>query len=153
MTLKVHFDDPSCGWVELAIKSDDVEVRIVGSYSPEDSFLGLINALQAMLQTQGRQIVTWFEEPQEVELCFQRTVELITLTIERFSDHRRVEHSGKTVLESSGTFAEICLPFWRALRNLQGRRTVQEMRQGWHRDFPHAELDRLTAAIKETIVK
>ncbi|MGC4120294.1 MAG: hypothetical protein QM765_38075 [Myxococcales bacterium] len=149
MALKVAFDDPSAGWVALTIISFEEEVQVIGSYTPTDSFLGLINALHAMLQVEGAQVSTWNEEPAEVDLCFTKTGDRIDSTLRRFPDRRRMKGTGEKILEVSGTFRGVCMPFWRALRNLQTRRTPAQLREGFHREFPSGELDRLSAAIEE----
>jgi hypothetical protein len=41
------------------------------------------------------------------------------------------------------------IPFWRALRNLQGRFSIEDLNRRWHRDFPWREIERLTLLLKE----
>jgi len=149
MALKVSFADPSCGWVELTIELDDHEpLHIIGTYTPSDSFLGLINALHAMLQVEGAQCATWYQGSREVDLCFEKCAERISLTLSWFPERARTKWIGERLLEFSDSYRQVCMPFWRALRNLLGRCTAEALRAGWHREFPTADLDRLTADIE-----
>jgi len=62
--------------------------------------------------------------------------------------HRRIARSGEKELEITGSYEEICVPFWRALRSLQGRFSAEELDARWHRPFPWKDIDQLTSAIK-----
>jgi hypothetical protein len=64
-------------------------------------------------------------------------------------DYRREPGRGEKEFEVSGSYGEICLPFWRALRSLQGRFSADELAARWHRPFPWKEIDLLTKAIKD----
>jgi hypothetical protein len=49
------------------------------------------------------------------------------------------------LFEIQGTFAEICLPFWRALRNLQTRFSGDEFQLRWRHPFPGSGMQKLSA--------
>jgi hypothetical protein len=147
--LKVSFDDPEHGWVCLTINCGDESAAIIASYTPSDSFLDLTNALYDLLHYDGEATVVWHEEPAETELRFFRTKELVRLEVWIFFDHRREPGKGEKEFEVSGSYSEICLPFWRALRSLQGRFSADELGARWHRPFPWKEIDLLTKAIKD----
>ena len=146
--LKVSFDDPEHGWVCLNINCGDTSATIIASYTPSDSFLGLTNALYDLLHYEGEATVVWHEEPAETELRFFRTKDLVRLEVWFFFDDRRDYGRAKKEFEVSGLYEEICLPFWRALRSLQGRFSNEELGTRWHRAFPWKEIDLLTKAIK-----
>jgi hypothetical protein len=67
-----------------------------------------------------------------------------------FTDRRRrITRSRRKQLEIAGSYEKICVPFWRALRNLQGRFSAAELDARWHRQFPWKYIDRLTRAIRK----
>jgi hypothetical protein len=147
--LKVSFDDPEHGWVGLTISLADESLTIIASYTPSDSFLDLTNALYSLLCYRVGGIVTWHEEPAETEFRFSISGEDVKLEVYRYSDHRRDYGRGERELAITASYAEICLPFWRALRNLQGRFSSHELDARWHRPFPWKDIDILTTTIKE----
>ncbi len=146
--LKITFDEPQHGWVGLTISYGDVSVTIVASYTPHDSFLELTNALRNLLLYEGEATVIWNEEPAESEIRFSRKNEEVKLDVWYDPDHRRDSERGNNILKVTGSYKEICHPFWRALRDLQGRFTAHELDTRWHRPFPSKEINMLTAAIK-----
>ena|SRR5688572_11358876 len=146
--LQVAFDDPQHGWVGLTISDGDKTVKVIASYTPYDSFLDLTNALYRLHQYEGQVTMTWNEEPWETDLCFSRMEKLVRLQIIENPDHRRGLIDGETVLDVSGTYEKICIPFWRALRDLQGRFTAAELDARWHRPFPSKEINMLTETIR-----
>src|SRR5215813_10657582 len=124
--LEVSFDDPAHGWVCLTINCGDKSAAITASYTPSDSFLNLTNALYSLLHYEGEATAIWHEEPAETELRFSRLKDLVGLEVWSFFDHRRDDGKGERVLAVSGSYEKICLPFWRALRSLQGRFSNEE---------------------------
>ncbi len=147
--LKVTLDDPEHGSIYLLISYGEAAATIWASYTPYDSFLDLADGLRHLLIYECSAVVNWSEEPSEYELRFNRKGEVINLEICYYPDHRRNAGRGESVLAAAGTYQEICMPFWRALRNLQGRFTAEELDRRWHRPFPFREIDRLTAEIKK----
>jgi hypothetical protein len=121
---------------------------INASSTPSNSFLDLTNALHGLLQYEGRLTITWHEEPGEFEMRFSRREKVIRLEIVEYPNHRRDLVTGGTALDISGIYEEICIPFWRALRDLQGRFTTEELDGRWLRPFPSQEISLLTDAIR-----
>ncbi len=146
--LKIAFDDLEHGWVGLTISYDVETLTIVASYTPSDSFLALTDALHSLLHD-GQAKVMWHCEPPEFEMLFARSGANVNLEIYEFSDYHRGIGRGEKVFTFSGTYADVCLPFWRALRDLQGRFSTEELNARWHRLFPSREIDLLTAEMKE----
>ena len=69
----------------------------------------------------------------------------ITLEMWYFDDHtRRVGQKSQLEFSISGTYDAVCLPFWRALRDLQKLYTEKEFEQHWRSPFPTRELALLT---------
>jgi hypothetical protein len=149
--LKVSFDNPEHGWVGLFINYGEEAITIIASYTPSDSFLDLTNALYALLYYPIEATIVWHEEPAETELRFSVSGGIVRLEVYTFPDYRRIAGSGERDLEISGSYEEICVPFWRALRSLRGRFSAEELDARWHRPFPWKDIDQLTTAIKEKL--
>jgi hypothetical protein len=147
--LKVAFDDPEHGWVGLTISRGDESVTINASYTPRDSFLDLTDALHNLFLYGGGVKVTWHSGSAEYELRFAKEGGLVRFEAYDYPDHLRDAGKGQLFFEASGTFEGICLPFWRALRNLQGRFSEAELNARWHRPFPSKEIDDLTALLRD----
>ena len=146
-TLRVAFDDPSDGWVGLKLMNAGEEIEIIASYTPHKSFLDLVNALYSVFLYEGEWRVVWNEEPMESEFLFRRNGSVVYLELLRFPDHRRVLQAISS-FKLQGSYEEVALPFWRALRNLQGRFSCAELNIRWHRDFPWKEIEELTSMLK-----
>ena len=145
--LKVSFDNPEHGWVGLFINYGEEAITIIASYTPSDSFLDLTNALYTLLYYPIEATIVLNEEPAETELRFSASSGIVRLEVYTFPDTQRIACSGKRILEISGSYEEICVPFWRALRGLQGRFSAKELGARWHRPFPWKDIEQLTEAI------
>lgn len=148
--LRARFDKPEHGWVGLTISYGDLVIEIIGSYMPTNSFESLSDALHTLLLYEGSASSIWYEEAPEIELLFSRFGEIVNLKIIQYPDYRRGIKQGEVHLEISASYDDICIPFWRALRDLQDRFTHEELESGWHRTFPSIEINNLTDAIKES---
>lgn len=146
--LKVAFDDPEHGWVGLTVSGRGETVTLTASYTPSDAFRDLTDALYRLFLYDGRARVVWHSGATEYEARFTREGDAVRLEVEEFPDHPRGEGKGARLFAASGTYEDICLPFWRALRSLQGRFTREELDARWHRPFPWEELDGLTALLR-----
>jgi hypothetical protein len=147
--LKVAFDDPEHGWVGLTISRGSDTVTINISYTPNDSFLELANALYNLFLYSGEAKVIYHAGSTEYELRFTKEGGLVRLEAYEFPDRRRDAGRGERFFEAAGSYEDICLPFWRALRNLQGRFSEDELNARWHRPFPSKEIDSLTGLLRE----
>ena len=144
--LKVVFDDPADGWVGLKLSQGNEVVEVIASYTPYDSFLDLIEALYNLFRYEGDCKVIWNEEPKESEFRFRRNGSVVSLDVLEFPDHRRVLQPTSR-FKTTGSFEEVALPFWRALRSLQGRFSVDELNVRLHRNFPQKEMEGLTSIL------
>ena len=145
--LRVAFDDPTDGWMGLRLSNAFETIEIVASYTPHDSVLDLVNALYNLFLYEGEWKVIWNEEPIESEFCFRREGSLVSLDVLEFPDHSRSsEPTSRFTI--NGSYEEIAIPFWRALRDLQGRFSGEELNLQWHRSFPWREIDELTSMLQ-----
>jgi len=147
--LKVAFNDPEHGWVGLTISRGGERVTIVASYTPSDSFLDLANALHNLFLYSGEAKVILHSGSTEYELRFSREGEVVRLEAWEYPDRLRDAGRGERFFEASGSYEGVCIPFWRALRNLQGRFSAEELNARWHRPFPAKEIDGLTSLLRE----
>lgn len=147
--LTVAFDDPEHGWVGLTISRGGDGVTILSSYTPSDSFLDLTNALYDLSLYSGEAGVVWHSGSTEYELRFAKGDDVVRLEAFEYPDHKRDAGRGELLFAASGTYEGICLPFWRALRDLQGRFSEAELNARWHRPFPSKEIDDLTALLRD----
>ncbi len=145
--LQVRFDDPEHGWIGVEIYDNQIEVLRFDASDIYPSFHALVMALLTMRDARGEAIVDWMQEPAEVEMCFSTREEAVQLEISSFPGSARPLERGDAELVFAGTYDEICLPFWRALRHLEGRYTPTELELRWHSSFPHRELEMLTAQL------
>lgn len=146
--LKASFDDPEHGWVGLTISRDEEVVTIITSYTPSDPFLDLTDALYNLFLYDGAAKVVLHYGAAEYELCFRREGDAVSLEAYEYPGHLRDAGAGERFFEASGSYEDICLPFWRALRNLQGRFSEDELNARWHRPFPSKEIDGLTTLLR-----
>jgi hypothetical protein len=138
--LKVQFSNPEHGWIGIMV-SDGIDVITVDVDSKSHSFFELTTALIGLTDEKGVFSVTWLGEPVITEWKFVKAHNEI-----RFQFWRNIY--SEPVLEFAGSYQEVCLPFLRALRALQGRYEKAELEARMQDEFPFAELDRLTLRIQ-----
>ena len=146
--LKAAFTHLEAGWLVLEIQYGLEQFVIPISYI-FDGLYYLVQALRANLNSTGISVVVLWEEPHETELHFQHSGNLITLTIYSYPNSSRSAIQGDKRLQVSGTYEEVCLPFWRAFRPLQSRYSPEELHRRWQKEFPIREIELLTSAIAE----
>ncbi len=151
--LKVSFNEPEHGWIGLSMICGEQSV-FIDAASHTKSFDELVNALLGCLEDKGDFVVAWFLEPATAELHFTKQGETVTLevteTLNTFDTStykvKRVTHELR--LSISGAYAQICLPFWRALCSLEAKYSIQELETRLQDTFPTEHLSKLTAQIK-----
>lgn len=151
MAMRVRFDNPDNGWVGISIEDQDscFEQSLSHAY---DSFLELVLALGRLLVPRSTESVTCLVGPAQFDLRFQRTEDVIEFSVVEYPDDQRLKGvAGQTVFSSVGDFEHIGMPFWGALRDLEGRFSKEDLARRWHQAFPHEALDRLTKRIKQEV--
>ena len=142
--IKVRFGEPEHGWMSVSILADNSKLLRIDASDIYPSLHLLVDALSAMLDSRAEKTVDWTEEPREIEMRFTRDFENIKLEISSFPSSFRPLNPSKAEFAFVGTYDEICLPFWRALRNLEGRYLPEDLVQLWTEPFPYRELALLT---------
>ena len=144
--LTILFDELDVGWVTLTIRWEDEAVIFRASYI-YNSFHLLVDALIKLRLGEGKAVAQWNCEPIEYELSFKREGDIVNLDVLCFPDRNRSVFQQNIVLSITGSYEEICLPFWRALRNLQGRYPEAEIEEKWQGSFPSPDMKKLTAIL------
>jgi len=144
--LKVRFDEPEHGWIGLSLATSDEVHHYNCSYAGlgAGTFEQLTRALLALTDQQGRYQVEWFYNPDCLRLVFTREEDQIELVVAHVDNPFTVPIETFGWFQLRGTYDEICLPFWRALRTLQGLYPEAEFKARWHYPFPTRQLALLT---------
>jgi hypothetical protein len=148
--LQVSLSNPHKGWIELAVSTTEEEVKQVVSYTPNDFVLELATALSLLMQgADGVAVASC--EPITYELTFlNMTAPFVTqLQIVKHPDWNRNRRLGSVILSFQATRLGIVLPFWRALRDLEGRCSGAEYREAMRKDFPSACMQRLSQLVSD----
>ena len=142
----VIFGDPKLGWINVSLQFANQTFSMEDSdiYNP---FFPLVDALLQLHTAPGQSVVNWTVEPTEYDMHFSRVDETVTLDILAWPDSSRNDFHQENVFSASGSYDEICLPFWRALRGLQGRFSAADLEERWEDLFPQRELNALTVAL------
>ena len=132
--------------MELTIRTQGGLAALCVSYTPHDTLDEMVGALHGLTTYDDCRSVRIMEEPEVCELRFEQENGTVNLEVcRRFS----IQHQhGQTLLEARGSTLEICLPFWRALRNLQTRLSEKEFELRWGRPFPASGMERLSARLQ-----
>jgi len=146
--LEVRLGEPEHGWIRLTIRTGDAEFEDHVSNVPSNSLEDLVRALANLADGDASVSVSWMLEPARCDLEFQRTGDTVRLDVVLHRGAATIASRSERLFSVSGTFAEMCLPFWRALRALRGRVSPEELRRRWGHEFPERELDQLTTRIK-----
>jgi hypothetical protein len=121
--LRVRLSQPQHGWIELKIETQGEEFEEAISSTPHDFLLELASALSLALHG------------------------LLHFQITKYPSLSRGQRSGSVVLSSHAPALGIVIPFWRALRNLEGEVEAAKYREAMRRDFPSSNLKRLSDLI------
>jgi hypothetical protein len=149
--LRIHFGEPISGWMPMEVNHEGITVSFGGIYFYHyPSLYELTKALYLLLLSDGVETVIWYTEPVEYEMKFSRKGDLIALTIDEFPDHLRSLSVERTrLMATSGSYEQIALPFWRAMRGLQGRYSDSDWMQQWQRVFPTEDMQKWTACLQQ----
>ncbi len=146
--MRVVFGEPEAGWLPVSISCDTGNL----SFDASDIYPSLemlITSLHALLLANEARTMIWNLEPAEYEFQFARNAENITLIVWEYADSRRSQSDGNLRLTTVCSYAQAALPFWRAIRGLQGRYNESEWQGRWSREFPVQSLEQWTLSLRE----
>ncbi|HEX8474207.1 MAG TPA: hypothetical protein VF666_09260 [Pyrinomonadaceae bacterium] len=146
----VSFESPQSGWMSMRLRAGAEQLVLGVSYAPYDSLRDLIVGLTALLRDGQGFVVRWNCEPEEYDLRVAATAtdEEIELGVTRYPDHRRRQTARQTVFSHRAPKMEICLAFWRELRELRRRSNEDVFDKNWRRPYPQAEMQEFTKLIR-----
>jgi hypothetical protein len=150
-TLNVSFESPQSGWMSMRLRAGAEQLVLGVSYAPYDSLRDLIVGLTALLRDGRGFVVRWNCEPEEYDLSVTAAAagdDEIELGVARYPDHRRRQTARQTVFSHRAAKMEICLAFWRELRELRRRSHEDVFDQNWRRPYPQAEMQEFTKLVR-----
>ena len=135
--------------MSLSLKSGVESFVMAASYQPYDSLRDLIESLSALLSGSQQDVtVKWNGEPEEFDFRMKAEDDRVELVVVRYPNHRRRRGSGRIVFSFRGSKWDVCLPFWKELRDLHIRASVDVFESNWRRKFPQRELQQFTKLIR-----
>ena len=144
--LSISFDNPEHGWISLAVHHKQTEFDMNLSYVSINSFEELIKALgKVWIESYCSVVVKWLAEPDIYELRFSRKDNDVLFEIYWQNGSQKL---CRLKFNYAGNKESICLPFWRALRSLEGRFSPDELTERWHCKWPSDSLRKLTEIIQ-----
>jgi hypothetical protein len=141
-------ESPQSGWMSMSLKAGEESFVMGASYRPYDSLRDLIEALSALLRGSKDLNVRWNCEPEEFDFRAVAHGGEVEFSVIRYSDHRRRSSTSRVVFSLRSSKLDLCLPFWKALRDLRRRILTDEFESNWRRKFPHRELQQLTKLVR-----
>jgi hypothetical protein len=145
---RVSFNSPQSGWMSIGLKAGQESFVTAVSHAPYDSLRDLILALGKLLQGKTSITVKWNREPEEYDFKLQCNGTSAQLDVIRYPDHRRLKSKSETVFSHHASALDLCLPFWKALRELHRDINVDEFDKNWRREFPEEEMQELTKLLR-----
>jgi len=150
--LNVSIESPQSGFMSLRLRAGEQSIVMGASCMPHDSLLELIEALSVLLESgaagEAAAAVRWNCEPEEYDFRFTTHGARVRFTITHHLDQRRTAGASRQVFSWMGSEFELCVPFWRELRDLRRRIATDVYDQNWRRPFPHQQMRRLTELLR-----
>ena len=151
MKLQVSFSDPENGWIEIHLQCGVQEFRDQVSHTPYPSFEELASALSRLVQGLPNASARWNGEPYYYDFRFRQSDGKVHLEIVHFPRFSSQEQDTQTILLVTGTFNDICRPFWKAVCDLRGRLSDEQLTRCWRHPFPGEHFDRLSTQIRQML--
>lgn len=133
--------------MSLRLRADGQEFVTVVAHTPYDSLRDLVLALACLTDADCFMTVKWNSEPDEYDFNFMARDAQAQLDVLHHPDHRRIADDASLVFSFRGPKAELCRAFWQELQDLRSRTEQDEFDRQWRRDFPEAEMEKLTKKI------
>ena len=147
--LKVEFDAPEAGWTTVTLRAGEHYYQFFPSHVPYDSFSELVNALLKILDGYPEAIVHWNDEPVEHEFLFVFEGQRIDFKVYEIIDSVVAGRVRDEKFAFSGAQYDVLRSFWKGLRDMQSKQSVEEYERQWREPFPEREMVELTRRIKE----
>jgi hypothetical protein len=145
--LRVSFDKPDHHWLAIYLDAPNQHLELPFSYTPFDFLSELVRALLNFSDGfDGKANCSY--NPARYEFIFESKADKALIRVVSCRDYRRMDDSGEVIFDYKGERSDICLAFWRGIRELQGRVSPEEYKQRFGREFPEQEMKLLTERIK-----
>ena len=151
MSMKVRFEEPKYGWIGFCIEEkNEIIINTYFSYICGCSLSSLLECLQSLKEPKNlEEKVIFYLEPASYEFIFTKEKENISLKILFFENHTRSLLEDEDIkLFKVGSYKEICMPFFRALRELQSHYSQEELDTLWKVSFSYEKLDKFSKFLK-----
>jgi hypothetical protein len=143
--LEVNVSSPQAGWLDIELQTPACALLIQASYTPNDFLQELLTALSlSLIGSEGVAVAS--AEPNVFKFVFSPAdrPDLLSLQVIEYPHRKGPRGQGRTSLSIEGTKDSVVVPFWRALRSLQGRVSAEDFRSAMRREFPYATLERVS---------
>lgn len=151
-SFRVSFNSPQSGFMSLSLEAGAESFITAVAYAPYDSLRELIEGLTALLGDGGKNVlVSWNCEPDEIDFELSASgaaLDSVSFKVIHYPDHHRLARAARTLFSLRVSKLELCLAFWRALRDLHRHITTDEFDRNWRRPFPESEMRQLTEALR-----
>ena len=145
--LKIDLGRPEHGWLSVDLSFGDQRYSFYPSRVPYDSIPELVNSLLSLFDGYDRVIVHWNDEPVEHEFVFEQKGGIVNFLVYILNRSVAGINPEQVFCFSDSTW-NVLWPFWKALRDMQSRQSLEEYEKHW-RPFPDREMTELTKRVKE----
>jgi hypothetical protein len=135
---KVRLDLGDSG-AEVELSVGENRYSFLPTHVAYDSIRDLVDALGNLLSGYAQVNVRWNDEPAEHEFVFEKSGDQADFKV-YFLKNTLLGLEREEVFATRGTVYEIIRPFWKALRDLEGRYTAEEFLRRWREPFPTNEM-------------
>lgn len=147
--LKVEIAAPETGWTTVTLSAGDSHYRFFPSHVPDDSISELVNALLKILDGYPEAIVDGNDEPVEHEFLFVSEGEQINFKVYEIINAVAAGRVRDEKFAFCGTRYDVLRSFWKGLRAMQSKQSLEEYERQWREPFPERGMVELTRRIKE----
>jgi hypothetical protein len=146
--LKVEFAAPKHGWTVVNLSVGDDVYQFSPSHVPYDSFGELLKALLNIIDGVAEAHVRWNDEPVEHKFIFISDGEKVDFKVYEIIKSVIAGKVDEERFSFAGSLHEVLHPFWKGLRDMQSRQSVEELKRDWQWSFPKSEITELTEKLK-----
>lgn len=145
--LKVHFDPPNNGWIGISLETLEKKLELSISYTPFHFLDELVESLLKTLDGENS-VARGQYNPEQYNFVFKVENDVCKLSIQILPNFSKSQVYGKEIFLYGNTVENVCLAFWRAIRELQGHVPINEYNEKFQRKFPERSFEFLTEKIK-----
>lgn len=145
--MKVHFEKPLHRWLVFTISEDENSIEL-DAVAVSQNFLIDLLAMLTRVWNGETSICLVFLNPKHIHLQWLNNSNFRVASSE-YLDNAPCYTDNETLAEFDITAKELCIAFWRGLRDLESKTTPEEYQKHWGGEFPSESLQILTNLIKQ----